>query len=277
MSLIEEAAKRLEELRRSGVEAPESAGRDAGAAGPKPGIVMLDLARLAAAGYVTPDAPRSRIADEFRVLKRPLIANASGKSAAPIRNGNLIMVTSALPGEGKTFTAVNLAISMAIELDRTVLLVDADVARPSLPKLLGLPFTKGMLDALQDKSVDLDQVLLHTNIDKLTVLPGGGQTARATELLASNAMSRMLEEMARRYADRIIIFDTPPLLATTEARVLASQMGQIVLVVQAETSRQSEVKQALAAIEACPVKLLVLNMVSSTAQGAYGYGYGYGS
>jgi exopolysaccharide/PEP-CTERM locus tyrosine autokinase len=299
MSLIEDAAKRLEELRRSGVEVHENAGWEAGdarvadlldpktpvaravaaadAAGHQPRTVTIDLGKLEADGYITPDATRTATADEFRVIKRPLIANASGKSAAPIRNGNLIMVTSSLPNEGKTFTAVNLAISMAIELDRTVLLVDADVARPSLPKLLGLPATKGLLDVLQDKSVDIARVLLHTNIAKLSILPGGGQTARATEILASDAMSRLLEEMARRYADRIIIFDAPPILPTTEARVLASQMGQIVFVVQAETTRQSDVNSALAAIEACPVKLLVLNMVGSKAQGAYGYGYGYGS
>jgi exopolysaccharide/PEP-CTERM locus tyrosine autokinase len=300
MSLIEDAAKRLEELRRAGVrvasERPEirSVGRrpapetfaETSASSPNGAgpakldapsrQVTIDLKRLAAAGYLAPGAPRSSVADEFRVIKRPLITNASGGGAAPVKNGNLIMVTSALPNEGKTFTAVNLALSMANELDRTVLLVDADVARPAMPELFGLPASRGLLDVLQDKNLDIGQFLLRTNIPNLTLLPGGTQTPHATELLASGGMVQVLDEMAKRYSDRIIVFDTPPLLVTTEARALAEHMGQIVFVVKAESTLQSQVAQALAAIEACPVKLAVLNMVESRAQGAYGWGYGYG-
>ena len=224
---------------------------------------------------MTPDMPRSRIADEFRIVKRPLLANASGKRAVPIKNGNLIMMTSAVPGEGKTFSAVNLAMSIAMELDQTVLLVDADVARPSLPRIFGLPPGKGLLDALQSKSFDLSQALIRTNVEKLTLLTSGTPHAHATELLASDAMARLLDEMAIRYPDRIVIFDSPPLLVTTESRVLATHMGQIVFVVQAESTLQSDVKRALAAIEACPVKMILLNQARTVAQGAYGYGYSY--
>ena len=314
MSLIEQAAKRLEELRRAGVAipgeiaqpehgqatelrvaknvAPSSREQSAtsipdGAAvqpsAPAPAAaaiqsrrVELDLARIAAAGIVTPEAPRSQVADEFRVIKRPLITNATGKGASAIRHGNLIMVTSAVPGEGKSFTAVNLAMSIAMELDHTVLLVDADVARPSLPEVLGLPALPGLLDVLDDESLDLGKVLLRTNVEKLSVLPSGTAHPRATELLASDAMNALLEDMANRYADRIIIFDSPPLLVTTEARVLATHMGQIVVVVQAERTLQSELKQALAAIESCPIKLMMLNQARSAVPGGYGYGYGYG-
>jgi exopolysaccharide/PEP-CTERM locus tyrosine autokinase len=289
MGLIEQAAKRLEELRRAGIEVPESSEKPGGLhavdlrASPLPGAanrrsrsVELDLARLAADGCVTPGVPRSRIADEFRVIKRPLIANASGKGSSPIKNGNLIMVTSAVPGEGKSFSSVNLAMSIAMEFDRSVLLVDADVARPSLPQRLGLPDTPGLLDVLSDKSVDLCQVLLRTNVEKLTFLSSGKQHERATEMLASDAMTELLDELAARYSDRIVIFDSPPLLVTTESRVLATHMGQIVFVVHAETTLQSQVMQALATIEACQVKLMVLNGARTQAQGAYGYGYGYG-
>ena len=121
----------------------------------------------------------------------------------------------------------------------------------------------------------MSSVLLKTNIDKLSILPSGLQQQRATELLASDAMIRMLETMASRYPDRIIIFDSPPLLLTTEARVLATHMGQIVMVVRAETTLQADVQHALSHIEACPVKMLVLNQARATAEGAYGYGYGY--
>lgn len=238
--------------------------------------VTIDLQFVAASGIVTPNAPRSQVADQFRVIKRPLISNATGKGASAIANGNLIMVTSALPGEGKTFTAINLAMSIATELDNTVMLVDADVARPSVLNMLGLPAGPGLLDLLVDEQLDVGSVLLKTNIDKLTILPSGTSHARATELLASDAMARLLESVAKRYADRIIVFDSPPLLLTTESRVLASHMGQIVVVVQAEKTLQADVEQALATIEACPVKLMVLNQARTTPKDGYGYGYGYG-
>jgi protein-tyrosine kinase len=295
MSLIEKAVERLEGLRQDPAktgESPfqrqeplpaakymdESEERRPQHGGPATATsqqIDLDLARLAAAGFITTNAPGSLTAEEFRVIKRPLLANVVG-SAAPIRNANLIMVTSSLPGEGKTFTAINLAMSIAMELDRTVLLVDADVARPSLPRVLGLPQRKGLLDVLQDKSLKLSDVLLRTNVDKLTILPAGTHDVHATELLASEVMGRLLNDIARRYSDRIIIFDSPPLLLTTEARVLATRMGQIVFVVRAEETPQNAVKDAVATIESCPVKLMVLNQARNVGNAAYGYEYGYG-
>lgn len=308
MSVIEKAAKRLEQLRRAGVEPDAFPAQNASRGGTlnaveapvvrvnprnqeavasisSPGNAKeptvapvsfeLNLLKLATDGFVTPDIPRSRLADEFRIIKRPLIANATGKSATPIKNGNLIMVTSAMPGEGKTFSAVNLAMSIAMELDQTVLLVDADVARPAIPHTLGLPPGKGLLDALQSKSFDLDKACIRTNIEKLTILTSGTPHARAAELLASDAMDRLLDDITARHPDRIVIFDSPPLLVTTEARELATHMGQIVFVVQAESTLQADVKKALATIESCPIKMIVLNQARTTAQGGYGYGYGY--
>jgi protein-tyrosine kinase len=305
-SLIEQAALRLEQLRRAGATLPETrpaqrmpgGGQVAAMAPafappadvplaapdapvPESRRVDLDFAALAAAGVLVPNAPRSMLGDQYRVIKRPLIRNAVGKGAAKLVNGNLIMITSALAGEGKSFTAVNLAMSIATELDHTVMLVDADVARPSVSRMLGLAaegdsaYGPGLLDVL-DGRVEMSSVLLKTNIDKLTLLPSGTQHARATELLASDAMTRLLDEMGRRYPDRIIIFDSPPLLQTTEARVLATHMGQVVVVVRAESTLQSDVQSALATIEACPVRLLLLNRAQATAEGGYGYGYGYG-
>ena len=288
-SLIEQAAQRLEQLRQAGAEMPAAPViQTVGATNPLNEIqsatlsrhVEIDLNVLAAAGIVNPYAPRSQIADQFRVIKRPLIRNVMGKGASPIAHGNLIMVTSALAGEGKTFTAINLAMSMATELDYTVMLVDADAPRPSVMKTLGLPEGPGLLDLVMGESTDMSNVLLKTNIEKLTILPIGTPHARATELLASEAMIQLLDEMENRYPDRLIIFDSPPLLLTTEAPVLASHMGQIVMVVQAGRTLQSEVRQALATIEACPVKLMVLNQARTNFKGGYRYGeggYGYGS
>lgn len=238
--------------------------------------VEINLEALAAAGIVSPNAPRSQIADQYRVIKRPLISNAMGKGSTVIENGNLIMVTSSLPGEGKSFTAINLAISIAAELDNTVMLVDADVARPSVLRVLGLPPGPGLLDLLVNDSAELSGMLLKTNINKLSILPSGTPHERATEMLASDAMTRLLLDMGKRYSDRIIIFDSPPLLLTTEARVLATHMGQIVMVVHAEKTLRSDVQDALATIEACPVKMMVLNQARTNVAGGYGYGYGYG-
>lgn len=298
-SLIEQAAVRLEQLRQAGAEMPGvtpvahvpdenwkrvvEAPRVADAAttpepmsGATSRRVEIDLEALAKAGIVSPNAPRSQIADQFRVVKRPLISNAMGRGASTVANGNLIMVTSALAGEGKTFTAINLAMSMATELDYTVMLVDADVLRPSVMAVMGLADGPGLLDLVLDESKDLSSVLLKTNIDKLTLLPSGTPHPRATELLASDAMTRLLTDMATRYTDRIIIFDSPPLLLATESRVLASNMGQVVVVVQAEKTLQSDVVHALATIEACPVKLMLLNQAKAAFKGGYGYGYGSG-
>jgi len=286
-SLIEQAARRLEQLRQAGVDMPPTPQRivepvvAAEPAPPKPVVtsrrVELDLEALTDAGIINPNSARSEIADQYRVIKRPLIKNAMGKGASIIANGNLIMVTSALPGEGKSFTSINLAMSIATELDNTVMLVDADVARPSVMRMLGLPDGPGLLDLVLDDSLDMSSVLLKTNVEKLTILPSGTPHPRATELLASDAMVSLLEDMAARYPDRIIIFDSPPLLITTESRVLATHMGQIVVVVHAGKTLQSEVKQALATIEACPVKLLLLNRASPLFKSGYGYSYGYGN
>ena len=292
-SLIEQAAQRLQQLREAGVSVPDATASvrrletplpdpqadagdtEMGADAVVSRQVELDLRALAAAGFATPNDARSMIGDQYRVIKRPLIRNAMGKGASSLVHGNLIMVTSALPGEGKTFTSVNLAMSIAAELDHTVMLVDADVARPSVLNLLGREKGPGLLDLL-DGRAKMSEVLLRTNIDKLTILPSGTFHPRATELLASEAMRHWLDDVALRYPDRIVIFDSPPLLLTTEARVLASHMGQVVVVVQAGKTLQSHVEHALAAIESCPVRLLLLNQAHAGADAAYGYGYGYG-
>ena len=310
MSLIEKAAQRLDQLKQASAEPGDEPAQTVPPQAPlKPMVaetatvevkdaakssevplttpqaqsaamsrtVHIDLAMLAAKGMVTPDQPRTAIAEEFRVIKRPLLRNATDTGPARITNANLIMVTSAMPGEGKTFSAINLAISMAMELDYTVLLVDADVSRPSVFRQLGLPPERGLMDVLAGEVTDLSDVLLRTNIEKLSILPAGMPHQRATELLASENMNRLLKQIASRYSDRIVVFDSPPLLVTTESRVLATHMGQVVLVVESERTTHSSVKQALATIESCPIKLMMLNKSRHSGPGSYyGYGYGYG-
>ena len=236
--------------------------------------VKLDLAKMRQYGIVTPDQGRTQIAEQFRVIKRPLLTNAFNKGPGMIRNGNLIMVTSALAGEGKSFCTVNLAMSIAMEMDRTVLLVDADVARPSVPKILGVGTERGLLDILVDENLSLPDVLMKTDIEKLTLLTAGRRHSHSTELLASRNMGELLKELAERYADRVVIFDSPPLLLTSEAHVLASQMGQIVLVVEAETTSQQAVRETLRQIESCDVVNLIYNKARTFSGGEY-YGYYY--
>ncbi|HUP08183.1 MAG TPA: XrtA-associated tyrosine autokinase [Caldimonas sp.] len=304
MSIIEQAARRLEQLRNSGIEVtplkgatPASVATEAlparatrrleeaqrpTAAAPvaaerapringthRSKVVEVDLARLASMGYVSPTAGRAQVADDFRVIKRRLLSYARDKAS---ENGNLIMVTSSLPEEGKTFVAVNLAMSIAMELDHTVLLVDADVSRPSVLSRLGLPSSGGLLDVLADPSIDLSEVLLRTNIDKLSLLPAGAPRAHATEMLSSESMDRVLSELATRYQDRIVVFDAPPLLPSTESRAVATRMGQVILVVEAKRTPQRAVVQALSTIEDCPVVLPLLNKANRSELGHY-YGY----
>lgn len=233
---------------------------------------VIDLDQLHRRGMVTPDAGRTPIAEEFRIIKRPLLRNAFGPDAAP--HSNLIMVTSALPGEGKTFCAVNLAMSIAAERDHTVLLVDADVARPSVPRYLGLDAREGLMDVLLEERLDLADVMLRTNVDTLRILPAGRPHKNATELLASLTMSALLDEISRRYADRLVIFDSPPLLITSEARVLASRMGHIVMVVEAETTTRNAVRDALRHLGRPDNVSLIYNKSKAFA-GVENYGYGY--
>lgn len=234
----------------------------------------INLAKLRQMGVITPEVEKTQIAEEFRLIKRPLIKNAFTQGPGAIKNGNLIMITSALAGEGKSFCAMNLAMSIATEMDHTVLLVDADVARPSLPRYLGLNAERGLLDVLLDNKLELADVMIKTNVEKLSILLAGRKNRHATELLASQSMSDLLNEIAERYSDRIVIFDSPPLLLTSEAHVLASQMGQIVLVVAAEKTPQQAVKEALRQIESCDVVNLIYNKASSFPGGEY-YGYYY--
>jgi exopolysaccharide/PEP-CTERM locus tyrosine autokinase len=208
----------------------------------------------------------------MRVVKRPIMRNALGVRGVRVRNGNLVMVTSAVSGEGKTFTSINLAMSLATELDTRVLLVDGDVAHPGLPRVLGIPQSPGLLDLLTTPGLAIGDTLLHTNIPMLSIMPAGSIHRRATELLASEQMAELLRELGSRYADRIIVFDSPPILAATESRVLASHMGQILMVVAADSTLQSEVSLALQAIDSCEIVHMMLNKATRTDVGAY-YGY----
>jgi protein-tyrosine kinase len=240
-----------------------------GAEPASPRYVDINLARLHQMGMVTEDGGRTAAAEDFRIIKRPLLRSAAEAVGQGRRNGNLIVVTSALPGEGKTHCAVNLAMSIAMEKDHTVLLVDADVARPSVLRVLGLQGAPGLMDILLDPAKGPADVILRTNIASLSLLPAGRNNKHATELLASQAMSALLSDIASRYPDRIVIFDSPALLLTSAANVLAAQMGQVILVVEAETTTQRDVREALRRLAPCTQVDLICNKAHAFAGADY--------
>jgi receptor protein-tyrosine kinase len=240
---------------------------------PPKSMARLDVQALRAAGMLTPDGAESAIAEEFRHIKRPLLNNAFGRNAALVESGNLIMVTSAMPEEGKTFVTMNLAVSLAMELDKTVLLVDADFMKESATRLFHADRDVGLLNVIADPKISLEDAIVRTDMPKLSFLPAGRHRGKATEHFASDSMKRITQELASRYSDRIVLFDSPPLLATSEAVVLASLMGQIVMVVEAGKTTHGRVKEAIARIHEDKPIGMVLNKNKTTGGSGYYYGY----
>lgn len=236
------------------------------------GLLPLDLGTLAKLGVIMPDAKRSKIKEEYKHIKRPLLQKA-GSADLDRTHKNLIMVTSAYSGEGKTFSSLNLAMSIAVERDRRVLLVDADVVKPGLDKLLGMEDRPGLVEYLSGDVSSFSDILLTTNVHNLTIVPAGKTHHLSHELLASNAMEELVHEMSTRYADRIIIFDCPPMLITSEAKVLSRLVGQIVLVVEQDKTSQSAVLDAIALLERDKLSGLILNKSKSSGESYYGYYY----
>ena len=240
--------------------------------------VAIDWKQLATMGYLTNEKGNSGLAEEYRIIKRPLLYNAFGKAAQGIERSNLILVTSSIPEEGKTFTAINLAMSIANERDKNVLLIDADVAKPSIAKILGVTKSPGLIEYLEDDALGFTDISLTTDVPSLQIIPAGKRHPFSTELLSSDRMVQFVDELSLRYADRIVIFDSPPLLAATQAEVLATLVGQIVLVVGAETTMQSTVQESMKKLEERDVVLALLNKAKhGLVMNYYGYGkYGAG-
>ena len=308
-NIIGKAAKRLEELRRAGIEIPSAI--DALRSSPLPEIVHasagaevrslrkvgppterqfelkaldgpgatsrkveLDFDALAAQGYLTPSQRDRALADDFRIIKMRLLKNVAQAAEKGSPRSNVVLVASALPGEGKTYFSINLALSIAMTVDNSVLLVDADVLRPSVLTRLGLGDSMGLTDLIMNPNLALSDVVLATNVPKLSVLSSGSMSERASELIASSSMEELLSQLSARYPDRIIVVDGPPLLVTTVARALAPKVGQVVLVVEASRTTTAAVTESLAALESCSLVSAVLNKYVSHSHGA-GYGYGY--
>jgi protein-tyrosine kinase len=252
-----------------------STGADTGRWGSENNRKVDLLERLRELNMLVPGSDLTReIQDDYRRVKRPLVSNAVGKNKLMVERGNLILVTSSLPGEGKTYTSLNLALSIAQEMDTTVLLVDCDVARHGLSRMLGIENYSGLVEVLEDKSVSVGDVMLQTDVPTLSVMSAGKQHEYVTELLASDRMAALADEIVSRYTDRIIIFDGPPLLPTPQTQVIAGLVGQVVFVIETGKTPRALVEEALELIPEDQAVGLVLNKNEGlSGRGTYYYGY----
>ncbi len=236
----------------------------------------IDLERLDKNGHISLNGERKQINEEYREIKRKLLANSFGALAKTLHNPNIIMVTSSRPSEGKTFTATNLAMSIASEQDKTVLLVDADVLKPNVLRTLGLENRQGLMEYLKGDVEDIADVLYPTNIDKLKIIPAGRSHHLSTELLASQKMHDTVDEFANRYPDRIVIFDTPPLIGINESAILANFAGQAVVVVEEGKAKMSDIKLSVERLNPeMAIGFVVNKSVHNDTDGSGYYGYYY--
>lgn len=240
--------------------------------------IVIDGENLLSRGYMFDAGTRKVTQEEFRQIKRKLLNNAFGPAAKTLNNSNLIMVSSSNPNEGKTFISINLALSIALEQDKTVLLVDADVLRPSINRELRFEHKKGLLEYLLAEVTELSEIIYSTNIGNLKIIPSGEPHHLTNELLASNKMEQLAKELANRYPDRIVIFDCPPILGVTETPVLSNLMGQAVIVVEESKTKIDDVKMAAGVLNQEMAIGVVMNKTLKSTKDLYGYyGYGYGS
>lgn len=288
MSLVEKAIRKLQEHKPSPTGAPspatgEAAAHEAATAqardstpAPRSSAIVLERGALRTAGLLPPEPDAGLLARQYRKIKQPLVAQAAGRGVPRAPKGYLIMIASAIAGEGKSFTALNLALSLAVEKDSNVLLVDADVGKPQLSRVLGLGEAPGLLDALHDVYLDVESLIRPTDIPSLSFLPSGEGSEEATEFLSSARMEQISELLGRQDGRRIVVFDSPPLLQTSESLALARVVGQVVVVVRAESTPQPMLLDALRTLEGHPSVSLVLNQSAQRVTSAYYY-YGYGS
>ncbi len=244
---------------------------------PRP-TATVDPVLLQQSGFILPGLPPTALSEEFRMVKRQLLLSALGGRKTPaVERGRAILVCSAQPNEGKTFCAVNLALSMASEADVEVLLVDADVAKPEVLSTLGIEGGAGLMDALSDSTIDIEDLIIPTSIPKLSVLPAGRQANNDTEVLASSRTQTVVDRLISSNPARIIIIDTAPALAASPASVLAHQVGQVLMVVRADQTKENELREALILLDGCSNMKLILNGASYAGTNQkFGSYYGYG-
>lgn len=239
-------------------------------------VAAIDRDRLAERGFLLPGAPVSMLAEEFRLIKRQLLLTAGTIVGAGGKRSQMILVCSAKPAEGKTFCSINLALSLAAERDVEILLIDADFAKPDVVATLGLEEGPGLLDVLADPTLEVEHCVVRTDIPQLSLLPAGARSNDDTELLTSKRTEQILDQLVAADPRRIVIFDSPPALAASPASVLAASVGQVMMVVRADSTSDSDLREAVRLLDGCEHIQLVLNAVTFTPGGArFGSYYGY--
>lgn len=239
--------------------------------------IVLNGEHLTERGFIYNRDSAHHIQEEFRHIKRKLLNNAFGPAAKTLHHSNLIMVTSTNPNEGKTFISINLALSIALEQDKTVLLIDADVLRPSIHRELEFEPKKGLLEYLLGEVTKLSNIIYSTNIANLKLIPAGRPHHLTNELLASSRMEELAKELADRYPDRIVIIDCPPIMGVTETPVLSNLVGQAVIVVEESKTKVDDIKKAVIQLNEDIATGFVMNKALKSKKDMYGYyGYGYG-
>jgi exopolysaccharide/PEP-CTERM locus tyrosine autokinase len=240
------------------------------------GTVAVDRQRLRSGGFILPESPATGLAEELRLVKRQLLAGASGRTGIAAEKRRRVLVCSGQPDEGKTFCALNLALSLAGEQDLEVLLVDGDFSKPEILSLLGLEAGPGLVDALADPTADAESFVIRTDLGGLSLLPAGRQANNVPELLASERTSEVLAGLTASSPRRLIIFDSPPALMASPASVLAGHVGQALIVVRADKTTESDLKETIGLLSACDHLGLVLNGAGFAARGRrFGLHYGY--
>ncbi|MDR7154464.1 exopolysaccharide/PEP-CTERM locus tyrosine autokinase [Sphingobium xenophagum] len=225
-------------------------------------IQPIDRIALAEAGLLQPDGPVTAMSEEFRLLKRDLLAQLQDN-----KRGNRILVCSPHSGDGKSFCAINLALSLAAEKDREILLIDADFGKPGIPAALGLEAGPGLMDALADPMVAIEDCVIRTDIPSLSILPAGQRSNADTEFLSSARTEQLLARLTEGRPDRILVFDSPPLLAASPAAVLASHVAIALLVVRADKTSEAAVRDAIGLLKGGAQVQLLINAVRFTGGG----------
>ncbi len=233
----------------------------------------LDAETMARAGMIDWKATRERLSEEFRIVQAQVLQAIAAKPAKEPALGNLIMLTSARPGEGKTFSSMNLAGSLASCGQQPVILVDVDIKRHSLTTGMSLQNRSGLLNLASQPGLHFSDCLIDTAIPNLSIIPIG-QATSGDAMVSGKPIIRVLDRLARNYPDCIIVLDTPPCLSSSEPSTLAPVVGHIVMLIEAQQTQRAEVEAALDLVEACPSVVLMLNKVQMTGSdtfGAYGY------
>ena len=239
--------------------------------------IHVERSRLRAAALIEPDAPVGALAEEFRIVKRQLLLNSNSATDLPAEKKRVVLLCSAQPGEGKTFCALNLALSLSSEKDTEVLLIDGDFPKPDVMATLGLEAGAGLVDAIADPRLDPESLVLRTDLPGLSVLPAGRQADNVTELLASERTRDVFRRLSEAVPNRLIIIDSPPALLASPASALAAHAGQLVMVVRADRTTEAELRDALELLSGCERVSLLLNATGFAAGGRrFGAYYGYG-